>query len=392
MGERNKKILLELLQKPGNNICADCSSDNPEWASSNIGVFICVNCSGIHRMLGTHVSRVKSCRLDQWADDAVQMMCESGNDAVNAILERYIPVYYKKPSPSDPQVYKEHFIHAKYDRKEFETMGGTAHYETGTKTGKLWKRGKEDKQFKPRKFVLNTEEGTLKYYIKDDAKEPKQTIPLASLSATLAPEKINHPNGLQFAFKTDNLTRQIYVYADEGKDTGDWYITLRASAFNILRKTYPGIDTDVIMDRLNSHQGKEGWMMKTGPKHTEAYRRRWFTLEKRKLLYFANPLDAYPKGEIYLGSGTDGFMVRDGLPAGQNEQGFGITITTPERDYLLCCEDQEEQRSWIGEIKNIMTKPLTSQDTADLQDYKLTYQHRRKSTIRNNLTNPTGWR
>ena len=46
---------------------------DPEWASSNIGVFMCVNCSGIHRMLGTHVSRVKSCRLDQWTDDAVQV-------------------------------------------------------------------------------------------------------------------------------------------------------------------------------------------------------------------------------------------------------------------------------------------------------------------------------
>ena len=45
----------------------------PEWASSNIGVFVCVNCSGIHRMLGTHISRVKSCRLDQWSDDAVQV-------------------------------------------------------------------------------------------------------------------------------------------------------------------------------------------------------------------------------------------------------------------------------------------------------------------------------
>lgn len=68
------------------------------------------------------------------------------------------------------RVYKEHFIHAKYARKEFETEGGTAHYEIGNKTGQLWKRGKEDKQFKPRRFVLNTDEGTLKYYIKQDVR------------------------------------------------------------------------------------------------------------------------------------------------------------------------------------------------------------------------------
>jgi len=66
------------------------------------------------------------------------------------------------------RAYKEHFIHAKYARKEFETEGGTAHYETGRKDGKLWKRGKDDKQFKLRRFILNAEEGTLKYYVKPD--------------------------------------------------------------------------------------------------------------------------------------------------------------------------------------------------------------------------------
>ena len=50
-----------------------CLETGPEWASSNIGVFVCVNCSGIHRMLGVHISRVKSCRLDQWSDEAVQV-------------------------------------------------------------------------------------------------------------------------------------------------------------------------------------------------------------------------------------------------------------------------------------------------------------------------------
>ena len=66
------------------------------------------------------------------------------------------------------RVYKEHFIHAKYDRREFVTPGGTAHYESGRKDGFLWKRGKDDSQFKKRRFILNAEEGTLKYYVKPD--------------------------------------------------------------------------------------------------------------------------------------------------------------------------------------------------------------------------------
>uniref|UniRef100_H2YRK5 ArfGAP with dual PH domains 1 n=1 Tax=Ciona savignyi TaxID=51511 RepID=H2YRK5_CIOSA len=357
MGERNKRLLFDQLQQEKNKICADCSTEAPEWASSNIGVFMCLNCSGIHRMLGTHISRVKSCRLDQWADDAVQFMCENGNDAVNAVLERHIPVYYRKPVPADPQVYKEHFIHGKYERKEFASPGGCAHYETGKKEGYLWKRGKDGKQFKQRKFVLNMDEGTLKYFIKPDAKEPKQVISLTSLSTTLAPEKINHAHGLQLAFMKDNLTRQIYLYADEAKvspcQLNILFLMLKHLIFQLM-----------ILKRLDNHQGKQGWMEKTGPKHTEPYRKRWFSLENRRLLYFEKPLDAYPKGEIYLGSRSDGFMVRDGLPAGQTEHGFGITITTPDRDYLLCCDDKEEQKMWIQELKWIMTQPLSDQDTA----------------------------
>ncbi len=38
--------------------CADCHSPSPRWASVNLGIFLCINCASIHRMLGTHKSRV----------------------------------------------------------------------------------------------------------------------------------------------------------------------------------------------------------------------------------------------------------------------------------------------------------------------------------------------
>ena len=53
------KLLNHLLQKPENKFCADCSSPNPNWASTNIGVFLCIKCSSIHRQLGTHISKIK---------------------------------------------------------------------------------------------------------------------------------------------------------------------------------------------------------------------------------------------------------------------------------------------------------------------------------------------
>lgn len=75
----------------------------PEWASYTIGVFLCVTCAGIHRCLGSHISRVKSIRMDNWDRTQVSSMEDVGNKNAKAFYEKYVPVYYKKPNRSDPQ-------------------------------------------------------------------------------------------------------------------------------------------------------------------------------------------------------------------------------------------------------------------------------------------------
>ncbi|KAJ6292872.1 hypothetical protein OIU78_024945 [Salix suchowensis] len=87
-----KRRLKDLLLQSDNRFCADCGAPDPKWASANIGVFICLKCCGVHRSLGTHISKVLSVTLDEWSDDEIDAMTEvGGNSSANAIYEAFFP-------------------------------------------------------------------------------------------------------------------------------------------------------------------------------------------------------------------------------------------------------------------------------------------------------------
>lgn len=46
--------------------CVDCLQPRPQWASVSYGVFMCLECSGVHRSLGVHLSFVRSVQMDSW--------------------------------------------------------------------------------------------------------------------------------------------------------------------------------------------------------------------------------------------------------------------------------------------------------------------------------------
>ena len=64
---------INFLSVPGNDKCADCNSKKPKWASINMGIMLCIECSGIHRSLGVHISKVRSVTLDDWEPEMQQV-------------------------------------------------------------------------------------------------------------------------------------------------------------------------------------------------------------------------------------------------------------------------------------------------------------------------------
>ncbi|CDQ63486.1 unnamed protein product [Oncorhynchus mykiss] len=88
----------------GNSFCVDCDTANPDWASLNLGALICIECSGIHRNLGTHLSRVRSLDLDDWPVELSMVLMAIGNTMANSVWEGSLEGYTKVGADSTRSV------------------------------------------------------------------------------------------------------------------------------------------------------------------------------------------------------------------------------------------------------------------------------------------------
>uniref|UniRef100_A0A9J7YRY9 Arf-GAP with coiled-coil, ANK repeat and PH domain-containing protein n=1 Tax=Cyprinus carpio carpio TaxID=630221 RepID=A0A9J7YRY9_CYPCA len=117
---KGESALQRVMAIGGNSVCCDCGQPEPCWASINLGITLCIQCSGIHRSLGVHFSKVRSLTLDTWEPELLKLMCELGNGVINQIYEaRQEELGAKKPHPGDPRHEVEAYIKAKYVERRF---------------------------------------------------------------------------------------------------------------------------------------------------------------------------------------------------------------------------------------------------------------------------------
>ncbi|KAJ9440026.1 putative ADP-ribosylation factor GTPase-activating protein AGD6 [Diplonema papillatum] len=82
----------EILQAPANGKCMECAASGPQWADLHHGVIICLDCAGVHRSLGVHISFVRSLTMDEWTPDQLRRLQVGGNEkATEFFIDHGVP-------------------------------------------------------------------------------------------------------------------------------------------------------------------------------------------------------------------------------------------------------------------------------------------------------------
>ncbi|XP_043288539.1 arfGAP with SH3 domain, ANK repeat and PH domain-containing protein isoform X3 [Venturia canescens] len=117
--ELQQAVIRCIMRLPGNDHCCDCSSQNDAtWLSTNFGIIVCIECSGIHRDLGVHISRIQSLTLDNMGTAQLLLARYMTNQSFNEVMEATLH-HNLKPTPSSTMDERYEFIRAKYVDKRY---------------------------------------------------------------------------------------------------------------------------------------------------------------------------------------------------------------------------------------------------------------------------------
>eukprot|EP00040_Diaphanoeca_grandis_P012638 m.64000 g.64000 ORF g.64000 m.64000 type:complete len:392 (-) comp23380_c0_seq2:452-1627(-) len=389
MEDRQERLIRVIMESdPLNSQCAECARPGPDWVSTSLAIFLCIECVGVHRSLDPKISKGhKSINLDTWTPSDFEAMRNGGNSKAHAQYEEKIPKAFHRTSFRTPRNLRKHIFQKKY----------SAQYDEQTTTpcfreGWLWKKGKARKLWQQRWFILRGDE--ISYYITqaDVPHNPKETMKLTDVMVSLRSDedyKANFKNkyGFQLTFfkpdppkparsssKSNPSTppttpppspslmsahddessvshiRNYFICADDGDTLLDWVNAIRVnkSIEHGFDNCIPADQQKKIVQGLRWEVTHEGYLHKTGGS-SSVFRRRWFSLMNNRLVYFKQPLDGVALGVIKL----DEQCVLHVVPY-EVHQAHCFELRLPNRTFLIKADTQQSAEDWMKKLKQVL--------------------------------------
>lgn len=357
-------VITEEGKERDNTICADCDAKDPEWASINLGIFICIKCAGIHRNLGVHISKVRSLTLDHCWDDKVNgFMAENGNLKVRKIYESHVPCYYLRPSSTELSPFvRTNWIDQKYTKQAFKeksTVPMIKLMPEQSKSDVLFKQNMKN-VWQKRYFILHKKH---LYYYKDEFDSyPKGSIDITQCNLTI-PEDANS-SGKKFVFELEQkkLERTYPIACENMEDMFDWVHAIkRATIFYtiVVGGEESSTGTEEKKDESfpcysKMEPIKEGELNKQGGK-VKNWHKRWCVLTSKAIYYFKSvgkpKNESVPEGEISL-------IESDYKECKSSKKKHLFSLVGDGRVYYLTASNETELKDWTDKIENIIEERI----------------------------------
>lgn len=364
----------EIASIGGNHECADCQTKDPNWVSINLGIFVCVDCAGTHRSLGTDYSKVRSLQLDSnWQnEEVVELLHRMGNDRAKLIYERCVPSFYIRPS-SLPRnstslgAVRENWIKAKYMRKEFVSPKGVDESKESATIFAMpepvlegylcaqsdgWRN-----KWQKRWFVLyhryllfykdsNYSTAAGRYDVTE------MTYDLSDNDSTSNTFVLRNSSGKEFPLIADTTT-DMFMWIHALRRARIFYKGPQSKADMINSPAQDCMSTSKLRGATCS-----GFLVKQGG-DVKNWKRRYFAILDSVLYYFKmnDPPDfdsnkeVKPKGYIHLSNCE---VTSNGSSKAQRPHCF--CVFTPDRQYFMCAEDAATMRQWVSAIEATASK------------------------------------
>lgn len=226
----SSSIFSKLKQKIPNTECFDCHRKDSDWCSINHGIFLCLQCAGVHRSLGVHISFVRSISMDTWTPKQLHMMVVGGNEELKNFFEFY--------SINSFDIYKKYRTKAAYYYREMLTC---------TSEGKVLEKLKPDCE--EGRVVVEEERKAMPVIEKEPEKKNSKIADIMNGAIAGAKglgrnikEKVSEISIKNVENSAKNAIHKIENWGvkekitDIKKQTGNYYADIAESAKNVLSK------------------------------------------------------------------------------------------------------------------------------------------------------------